>query len=226
MKSKSCLFGIFLLGILLASILFFNFSFVKGDVSSDVEVPSAGGISKDNIEDTLDKIPIGEDGSFDKEKFKPYETKLEEKIEEFDKVLASTDFVFDFLYGIRLRLSWEFVCLFFLIIVFLVFFSNLATSFIHKPGFSIAIGAFLSLFLLGILRFYVFVVNFITKISETWWMQLIIIFVFISLIVIDCIVAKALKKGGKKNKEKEIDTSLKMIKGISKGISDGSDGIV
>ncbi|MFH1522140.1 MAG: hypothetical protein ABIF18_04240 [archaeon] len=80
------------------------FSFV---VAQEPQVPSVGSEqdAKD-IQEAIDKLPISETGEIDYDKFKPFRTKADERIEKINKYVGPITKV---LWGVELSLSWVFI---------------------------------------------------------------------------------------------------------------------
>lgn len=84
-------------------LILFGFLFVSG-----VEQPSAGvgGEDVEKIQDAVDNLPIGDDGKIDYDKYKPFKTRVDERIAEINKYVGP---ITKILFGVELTLSWVFI---------------------------------------------------------------------------------------------------------------------
>jgi hypothetical protein len=177
------------IGVLIFILLLFSFSFVAAVEDGGEEMPDSGtGIDRGDVDtanELIGKIPLDpETGGVNKSQVAGYKSKAEERLAAINAWLEWTDPVFDFVFGIKLRMSWEFTYLFFLILASLSLFHNLPIWIGFKQEWFAILVAFGVTAGLGFFRVLKWIVDWIIKVTNTWWWSLIVIGLFILLIVV------------------------------------------
>jgi hypothetical protein len=207
MKKTGVLLIFIFLFLFITSIISANLSFVKADNgnNNDNTPPGVPGISeedKQKIEDVVENIPLDEQGKLDEGKLDITKSKAEERIEKINQWLEFTDPVFDFTFGIKLRLSWEFAYLLFLVLISLSVFHNLPGWIgLNKEWFAILFG-FGVTFALGFFRILKWLVEKIMLITNKWWWKLVAILILLIVLFILAGGGQMLKKWADKRREK------------------------
>lgn len=176
------------------------------------ELPDAGvdvgSEDVEKIQGLIEGIPLDPDtGGLDEEKITGYKSKAEQRINAINEGLEKTDFVFMFVFGIPLRISWKFTYLFFLVVISLVVFHNLSNWVgMDKEWLNILLALGVT-FILGYTKAFLFLINWIVEITSRWWWDLIVLGVLLIIIFIVAFGGKIGKKIAEKRKktQEEID---------------------
>ena len=196
------------------------------------ELPDAGvdvgSEDVEEIQEAIEGIPLDPDtGGLDEEKITGYKSKAEQRIDAINKGLEKTDFVFMFIFGIPLRISWEFAYLFFFVVISLVVFHNLPNWIGWDKEWLNILLALSVTFILGYVKAFLFLINWIAEITSQWWWDLIILGVLLIIIFIATFGGKIGKKITEKRKktQEEIDREklhggAEVAEAFSKGVTE------
>jgi len=221
MKTKIYFFTLaFILTILIS-----NFNFV---VAEDV----ADGINDDaqKIQDAVNSIPLDpETGGLDADKLNATKTKAEERIEKINEWMKWTDPFFDFVFKIKMRFSWEFTYLFFLVLISLTLFHNIPGWLGAEKELIGILTGFGITFLLSYFSIFKKLIDWIILITNKWWWDLVVVGVF--LIILFIVSNSLLKQWAQKRQEKadreklhrgaeDAETMSKVTYAFSEGLSE------
>lgn len=187
------------------------------------------GSEADEIMEGIGKIPITKEGVIDEEKIAPWKSKAEERIAKVNEELKKSDPFFMFVFEIPLRASWQFIYLFFVVLISFSFFHNIPNWFgADKEWLNLVLG-FGTTFALGKLKVYLWIVNLILKITGSWWWKMIVIAALIILVILVTGIGSLLKQMAEKSKEKAESKKLKEeskeVREVSSDIEDISSGM-
>lgn len=208
------------------TILISNFNFVFAE-----EV--TGGINDEDaqkIQDAVDIIPLDpETGGLDTDKLNITKTRAEERIEKINEWLEWTDPIFNFVFKIPLRLSWEFAYLFFIVLISLTLFHNIPGWIGIEQEWIGVVSGFGITFLLSYFEIFKTLINWIILITNKWWWDLVVLGVLIVLLMI--VSNSLLRQWAQKRKEKsdreklsqgakDAETMSKVTYAFSEGLSE------
>lgn len=155
MKSR-----VLILGLLIVSMMFF----ATAQDSPDIDM---GGADVEDIQGAVDDFsPLDEDGEFDPDKYKPYKSKAEERIDKINLWLEENASWLKVVFGMVPSITWGFAMnlyLFLLALVILAFNGNATFGFFDSLSREIDLALF-EVSLAQILGFVIFVMLLVMKI--------------------------------------------------------------
>jgi len=190
--------------VLLALILF-SFMIISAQDSppgppEPPDMPADSDIQK--IQGATEQIPLNEQGEIDQTKVTELKSKAEQRIDAINEWLEKTDKYFLFIFKIPLRLNLEFTYLFFLVLISLSLFHNIPGWIgIDKEWVGILTGFGVTL-ILSYFEILKIIVEWIIKITNKWWLDLIILGILVIGLFVLVATSKTLKKWSEKRREK------------------------
>ena len=156
--------------------------FLSISLISAQDTPTTGFTQDDSakIQNTLDQIPVNPNGSINSEKFTPFKSEAEEKIEKVNAVLKP---ISKFVFGMELGISWKF----FVVLLLWIFLTALVAASLSNLVNLNALISIPSGIIISSLMMRIFGKTFqemYDSIITTWWSSLILIFaIFIATIL-------------------------------------------
>lgn len=204
-----------ILVLFLLSISFISFISAQNDIQEGTEKvgeATGGLLSEEGI-----NIPEQEEL---KEKFVPWKSKAEQRIEKVDQWLDDNMSWLRWIFGMKPEISWAFAINLFLILFlinFLIF--NIREILPLSDTTSLIIGI-CTLVVIMILKLTVTLAKWTDSILRNWWFKLIVMFVIIFLIVFFTLFGKKLGEWKKKRGEEKQKMKFKQFEGVSKMLED------
>jgi len=161
----------------------------------------------EDIQNTINQIPINEQGKIDPEKLANYTSKAEQRIAEINKWLDKNTSWLKIIFGMKPEISWIFFLNLFLIVVFLVYARNIAFIAITKEWMAAIFGILVTVVLIQV-GASVKLAEYILGLFKSWWFYLIVIAVLIIIAYFGGAIGKFTEQFRKKVFEKKVEKAV------------------
>jgi hypothetical protein len=214
----------FILAFIILSLVFVHADGILNPSPTD---DNSAGSDVAAIQNVTDQIPIDPNtGGLDPTKISGWKSKAELRIDAINAWLVKTDPYFNWLFGIPLRLSWQFIYLFFLVLISLSVFHNLPNWLKQDNEVLDIVLSVVVTFALGYFRAFLWIVTEIITVTNLWWWNYAVVGVLIILLFLVAYlaqVAKKRKEAAKKHQEEQDREKLHSDVKVADTLTDAID---